>query len=168
MVKNEERRTQEIYRPGTAISDASNLCTAVGGDQNKEFRGNASFERGGGGEYEYIAIVGMNTMLLNIVWITNLKAGDGNDINQDCIQNVRQYFKKLFKYKSKGKLHKNRKGFSSLVTNNFKIYLRRLNRQKGIQINLVHKLLCKKTTSVYLNLVTLYIEKDMFDSQQYL
>jgi len=27
--------SQEIYRPGTAISDASNLCTAVGGDQNK-------------------------------------------------------------------------------------------------------------------------------------
>ena len=25
---------QEIYRPGTAISHASNLCTAVGGDQN--------------------------------------------------------------------------------------------------------------------------------------
>ena len=40
---------QEIYIPGTAISDASNLCTAVGGDQNKEFKGNAS---------EYIAIVG--------------------------------------------------------------------------------------------------------------
>jgi len=36
---------QEIYRPGTAIFDASNLCTAVGGDQNKEFRGNASFLR---------------------------------------------------------------------------------------------------------------------------
>ena len=36
---------QEIYRPGTAISDGSNLCTAVGGDQNKEFRGNASFMR---------------------------------------------------------------------------------------------------------------------------
>jgi len=36
---------QEICRPGTAISDASNLCTAVGGDQNKEFRGNASFLR---------------------------------------------------------------------------------------------------------------------------
>jgi len=35
---------QEIYRPGTAIPDASNLCTAVG-DQNKEFRGNASFLR---------------------------------------------------------------------------------------------------------------------------
>jgi len=27
------------------ISDASNLCTAVGGDQNKEFRGNISFLR---------------------------------------------------------------------------------------------------------------------------
>ena len=39
---------QEIYRPGTAISDASNLCTAVGGDQNKEIRGNASFVRGEG------------------------------------------------------------------------------------------------------------------------
>ena len=38
-------RNQEIYRPGTAISDASNLCTAVGGDQNKEFKGNASFVR---------------------------------------------------------------------------------------------------------------------------
>ena len=35
---------QEIYRPGTAISHASK-CTAVGGDQNKEFRGNASFLR---------------------------------------------------------------------------------------------------------------------------
>jgi len=35
----------EIYRPGTAISHASNRCTAVGGDQNKEFRGNASFLR---------------------------------------------------------------------------------------------------------------------------
>ena len=34
-----------------AISDASNLCTAVGEDQNKEFRGNASFlrEEGPGG-----------------------------------------------------------------------------------------------------------------------
>ena len=28
---------QEIYRPGTAISHASNLCTAVGGDQNASF-----------------------------------------------------------------------------------------------------------------------------------
>ena len=37
--------TQEIYSPGTAISDASNPCTAVGGDQNKEFRGKASFLR---------------------------------------------------------------------------------------------------------------------------
>ena len=36
---------QEIYRPGNAISHASNLCTAVGGDQDKEFRGNASFLR---------------------------------------------------------------------------------------------------------------------------
>jgi len=35
----------KIYRPGTALSDATNLCTAVGGDQNKEFRGNASFLR---------------------------------------------------------------------------------------------------------------------------
>ena len=25
---------KEIYRPGTAISDASNLSTAVGGDQH--------------------------------------------------------------------------------------------------------------------------------------
>ena len=39
------RCMQEIYRPGTAISHASNLCTAVGGDKNKEFRGNASFLR---------------------------------------------------------------------------------------------------------------------------
>ena len=39
---------QEIYRPGTAISDASNLCTAVGGDQNKEFLGKTSIIRGGG------------------------------------------------------------------------------------------------------------------------
>ena len=36
---------QEIYRAGTGISDASNLCTAVGGDQNKELRGNPSFLR---------------------------------------------------------------------------------------------------------------------------
>ena len=36
---------QEIYRPGPAISHAANLCTAVGGDQNKEFRGKASFLR---------------------------------------------------------------------------------------------------------------------------
>ena len=39
------RLCQEIYRPGTAISAASNMCIAVGGDQNKEFRGNASFLR---------------------------------------------------------------------------------------------------------------------------
>ena len=39
---------QEIYRPGTAKSDASNLCTAVGGDQHKEFRGNTSFLRSKG------------------------------------------------------------------------------------------------------------------------
>ena len=37
---------QEIYRPGTAISHASNLCAAVGGDQNIEFRGNESHFRG--------------------------------------------------------------------------------------------------------------------------
>ena len=37
--------TQEIYRQGTAIFHALNLCTAVGGDQNKEVRGNASFLR---------------------------------------------------------------------------------------------------------------------------
>ena len=36
---------QEIYRPGTAISHASNPCIAMVGDQNKEFRGNASFLR---------------------------------------------------------------------------------------------------------------------------
>ena len=42
------RCMQEIYKPGTAISDASNLCTAVEGDKNKEFRGNASFLRGKG------------------------------------------------------------------------------------------------------------------------
>ena len=40
-----DRLDQEIYRPGTAISDALNLRTPVGGDQNKEFRGNASFLR---------------------------------------------------------------------------------------------------------------------------
>ena len=39
------RRHQEIYRPGTDISDASNQFTAVGGDQNKEFRDSASFLR---------------------------------------------------------------------------------------------------------------------------
>jgi len=44
-VKYLYRKAQEIYRTGTAISDASNLCTAVGGDQNKEFRGNSSFLR---------------------------------------------------------------------------------------------------------------------------
>ena len=36
---------QEIYRPGTAKSHALNPCTAVGGDQNKEFRGNTSILR---------------------------------------------------------------------------------------------------------------------------
>ena len=40
-----------MYRPGTTSeSDAANLCTALGGDQNKEFRGNASFVRGREGE----------------------------------------------------------------------------------------------------------------------
>ena len=40
IIKSFYNLNQEIYRPGTAIFDASNLCTAVGGDQNKEFRGN--------------------------------------------------------------------------------------------------------------------------------
>ena len=44
---------QEIYRPGTSISNASNLCTAVGGDHNKEFRGKTSIMRGGGGNKGY-------------------------------------------------------------------------------------------------------------------
>ena len=50
---------QEIFRPGNAISHASNLCTAVGGDQNKELRDNASFlrEKGPRGEIKYFAIV---------------------------------------------------------------------------------------------------------------
>ena len=39
---NTQPLTQEIYSPGTAISDASNLYTAVGGDKNKEFRGKTS------------------------------------------------------------------------------------------------------------------------------
>ena len=54
------RLCQEICRPGNAISAASNMCTAVGGDQNKELRGNASFlrEKGPrGGIRIYIAIV---------------------------------------------------------------------------------------------------------------
>ena len=34
-----------IDSSGTAISDASNLCTVGGGDQNREFRGNSSFLR---------------------------------------------------------------------------------------------------------------------------
>ena len=44
---------------GTAISCASNLCTAVGRDQNKEFRDNASFmkEKGPRVGIKYIAIV---------------------------------------------------------------------------------------------------------------
>ena len=48
-----------IYRPETVISDASNLCTAVGGDQNKELRGNASFlrEKGARGGIRIYAIV---------------------------------------------------------------------------------------------------------------
>ena len=51
MILNEDQKLfkhadiQEIYRPRTAMSDASNLCTVVDGDQNKEFRGNASFLR---------------------------------------------------------------------------------------------------------------------------
>ena len=39
---------QEIFRPGTAIFDASNQCTAVGGDQNKEFWGKTSIMWEGG------------------------------------------------------------------------------------------------------------------------
>ena len=51
---NKNRCIQEIYRPGTTISYASNLCTALEGDQNKEFRGNASFlsEKGARGGIE--------------------------------------------------------------------------------------------------------------------
>ena len=60
-LQTELHLNQEIYRPGTAISDASNLCTAVGGDQNKEFRGKTSIMRGGGVEIKYIAIVDTNT-----------------------------------------------------------------------------------------------------------
>ena len=52
MIEKDEQM-QEINRPGTAISDASNLCTAVGGDQNKEFRGKTSIMRGGGGNKIY-------------------------------------------------------------------------------------------------------------------
>ena len=44
------------------------------------------------------------------MWLTNFKAGDGNDINQDCIHNVRQHFEKLFEYKSKGKITYKKKG----------------------------------------------------------
>ena len=59
---------QEIYRPGTAISDASNLCTAVGGDQNKEFIGNASFlmEKGTrGGKVIYIR----SSLIINLFFV---------------------------------------------------------------------------------------------------
>ena len=48
LVTSVYRSRQEIYRPGTAISNASNLCTAVGGDENKEFRCKTSIMRGGG------------------------------------------------------------------------------------------------------------------------
>ena len=34
-----------MNRPGTTISHVSNLCTGVGGDQKKEFRGTALFLR---------------------------------------------------------------------------------------------------------------------------
>ena len=33
---NNQGWAQELFRPGTAISHVSNLCTAVGRDQNKE------------------------------------------------------------------------------------------------------------------------------------
>ena len=44
-LSKQSKKNQEII-PGTAISDAQNLCAAVGGDQNKEFWGNESFVRG--------------------------------------------------------------------------------------------------------------------------
>ena len=47
-IQDTYRLNHEIYRPGTAISDASNLCTAMGGDQNKEFRGKTSIMWEGG------------------------------------------------------------------------------------------------------------------------
>ena len=34
---------QEVYRPGTTIYHAVNLCTAVGRDQNKKFRATHHF-----------------------------------------------------------------------------------------------------------------------------
>ena len=39
---------QYIDQEPAYLSHASNLCTAVGGDKNKEFRGNASFFEGKG------------------------------------------------------------------------------------------------------------------------
>ena len=45
IVRSYDCKKQEIYRPGTAISHASNLCTAVGGYQSKELWGSASFLR---------------------------------------------------------------------------------------------------------------------------
>ena len=51
-----------IFHSKVFSSDASNLCTAVGGDQNKEFRGKTSIMRGG---IRYIDIVDMNKMSNN-------------------------------------------------------------------------------------------------------
>ena len=55
-------RGQDINKPRNrhihAIYDASNLCTAVGGDQNKEFRGKTSI-MWEGGIIIYIVIVQM-------------------------------------------------------------------------------------------------------------
>ena len=43
-----DRTNKETYRPRTATSHTSNLCTVVGGDQNKEFRGNCIIFEGKG------------------------------------------------------------------------------------------------------------------------
>ena len=53
-------------------------------------------------------------------------------------------FKNVLNLKANEKLQIKIKAFSSLVTDNFKIYLNRFNWQQRIQIKLFHKLTCKK------------------------
>ena len=68
----------------------------MGGNQNKEFRGKTSIIRGG---IRYIDIVYIIMIIKrkNICYLRfyALKAGEGNDFNQDYIQIVKRYMVKF-------------------------------------------------------------------------
>ena len=65
---------QEIYRPGTAISDASKLKSVYcsGRRSKQRNQGQRVIFAGGGGEYENIAIVGMSIMIYDYEYM-NIK-----------------------------------------------------------------------------------------------